>query len=320
MDNSINAAKPRVAVSACLLGQPVRYDGGHKRDRFVADTLSQCLDFESVCPEMLAGLGTPRPVIQLRNLDGKIRLVQSNDPTVDLTETMMSVAENQSTLLGDRISGFIAQRKSPSCGFERVPVSNGSNRRKDFDGVGLFTRRFMKLCPLIPVEEEGRLNDPILRENFLARVYALHRWRQLPTCDIQGFIEFHSRHKLMLMLRGSNQYSALGRLVAGVTKTTLAERREQYITLFMQTLAKSVSRKHHCNVMQHMLGYFKKALSGEDKQELLSIFHAYKDSQVPLSTPLTLLTHHLRKFPNNYLGQQYYLKPYPETLALRANL
>lgn len=312
--------RPLVAVSACLLGHQVRFDGGHKRDRFITDHLSRSLDFLAICPEQQAGMDTPRPVIQLRRIGQQIRLVQSNDPDIDHTDKMRQVAEQQSREIGDRISGFIAQRKSPSCGLERVPVSNGENKRKDYDGIGLFTGHFSRLCPLIPIEEEGRLNDPLLRENFLARVYALDRWKRLDSNDVAGFIDFHARHKLMLMLQGSDSYRRLGRIVAGVTAQSLAERRHQYIHLFMETLAKRVSRKHHYNVLQHILGYFKKAISGEDKQELLAVFQSYRESQVPLSTPMTLLSHHLRKNPHSYLASQHYFKPYPASLALRSQL
>ena len=320
MSQASDHPRPLIAVSACLLGQQVRFDGGHKQDRFITDQLSQCLDFIAVCPEQQAGMSTPRPAIQLHRIGDQIRLVQSNDAGIDHTEKMIEIAEQQSRILGPKVSGFIAQRKSPSCGLERVPVSNGDNKRKDYNGVGLFTGHFSRLCPLIPIEEEGRLNDPLLRENFLARVYALDRWKSLDADDVAGFIDFHSRHKLMLLLQGSDSYRSLGRIVAGVTAQTLAERRNQYIHLFMAILAKRASRKHHYNVLQHIMGYFKKAISGDDKQELLNIFQSYRESQVPLSTPLTLLSHHLRKNPHDYLSRQHYFKPYPATLALRAQL
>ncbi len=320
MTQAYDHPRPLIAVSACLLGQQVRFDGGHKQDRFITDQLSQNLDFIAVCPEQQAGMSTPRPAIQLHRIGDQIRLVQSNETDIDHTEKMIEVAEQQSRILGPRVSGFIAQRKSPSCGFERVPVSNGANKRKDYNGVGLFTQHFSRLCPLIPIEEEGRLNDPFLRENFLARVYAFDRRKSLDVDDVSGFIDFHSRHKLMLLLQGSDSYRRLGRIVAGVTAQTLAERRNEYIHLFMGTLAKRATRKHHYNVLQHIMGYFKKAISGDDKQELLNIFQSYRESQVPLSTPLTLLSHHLRKNPDGYLERQHYFKPYPASLALRAQL
>lgn len=312
--------RPRIAVSACLLGKPVRYDGGHKRDRFISDKLSRVAELEPVCPELLAGLGTPRPTIQLRQIGDQVRLVQSKDCTVDLTSRMQSVAEQQAQRLGGRIAGFIGQRKSPSCGMERVPVARGKGLPADRSGVGLFVQHFRQHCPLVPVEEEGRLNDPVLRENFLERVFALDRWYRLPADQVEAFIEFHTRHKLNLMLRGSDAYRRLGRIVSGVTRETLAERRSLYIEAFMQTLEKKAQRGHHVNVLQHVMGYFKRQLGSADKAELLDVFRAYRESESPLATPLVLVQHHLRRHPVPYLEIQHYLQPYPSCLGLRAHL
>lgn len=310
--------RPAIGVSACLLGHPVRFDGGHKRDRFITDKLSRVMDFVPVCPETEAGLGVPRPAIQLRRIEGTIRLVQSSDHSVDYTEIMAGVAVKRARELGGRISGFIFQKKSPSCGMERVPVVQGDNRPAERNGTGLFVQHFTHHCPLVPIEEEGRLNDPVLRENFLERVYALDRWYRLDPTSVKGFIDFHAQHKLMLMARGSEAYARLGRIVAGVREKTLQARRDSYIAAFMETMAKRVSRSHHYNVLQHVMGYFKRGLSAADKRELLEVFDSYRASQVPLAAPVTLLNHHLRKHPDAYLARQHYLKPYPDTLALRA--
>ena len=182
----------------------------------------------------------------------------------------------------------------------------------------MLVQHFTRHCPLIPIEEVGRLNDPVLRENFLERVDALDRWYRLQPDDVAGFIEFHARHKMMLMARGTAAYARLGRMVSGVRRHDLAKRRDAYIEAFMQTMAQRVSRKRHYNVLQHMLGHFKRNLSSADKQELLDIFQSYRLTQTPLVTPITLLLHHLRKYPDAYLAQQHYLKPYPDRLALRA--
>lgn len=318
--NKIESQRPRIAVSACLLGKPVRYDGGHKRDRFISDTLSRVADLEPVCPELLAGLGTPRPTIQLRSIDGQVRLVQSKDVTVDLTSRMQSVAEEQARRLKGRIAGFIGQRKSPSCGMERVPIARGEGLPADRTGTGLFVQHFRRLCPLVPVEEEGRLNDPVLRENFLERVFALDRWNRLPADRVEGFIEFHAHHKLNLMLRGSDTYRRLGRIVSGVTRETLAERRSLYIATFMQALEKKAQRGHHVNVLQHMMGYLKRQLDSAEKAELLEVFRAYREAETPLIAPLVLMRHHLSRHPIPYLERQHYLQPYPSSLGLRAHV
>lgn len=320
MQSTDKTNTPKIAVSACLLGHPVRYDGGHKRDRFITDQLSQVLDFIPVCPEMEAGMGVPRPTIQLRRIQGEMRLVCSDDGSVDYTDAMAEVAKRRALALKGRISGFIFQKKSPSCGMERVPVASADGKPADRTGVGMFVQHFTRHCPLIPIEEEGRLNDPVLRENFLERVYALDRWNRLQADDVAGFIQFHARHKLMLLARGTQAYSRLGRIVAGVQKNDLAERRNAYITDFMRVMAERVSRKRHYNVLQHMLGYFKKALNNGDKQELLELFQSYRLTQIPLATPMVLLKHHLRNHPVGYLTQQHYLKPYPDTLALRSQI
>jgi len=312
------ADRPRVAVSACLLGMPVRHDGAHRRDHFVAERLKDLLELLPMCPEMEAGLGVPRPTIQLRRIDGALRLVRS-DGSADLSEAMQAVAQRRATEFAG-IAGMILKKKSPSCGLERVPVANAEGVRQDLSGTGLFTQQFALLQPLIPLEEEGRLNDPVLRENFFERVYALHRWHQLDPGSVSGFIEFHARHKLMLMARGSSYYRELGRLVAGVTRADLAERRHHYIARLMQVLARRTSRARHVNVLQHAMGFFKRQLDSEDKQELLRLFQDYRQYRTPLTAPLALLRHHLRKNPQEYLARQYYLEPYPDSLAIRAQI
>ena len=316
--NNAKHHRPQIAVSACLLGHKVRFDGGHKRDRFVADTLARVSDLVPICPEVLSGMSIPRPTIQLRETADGIRLVQSNDPGIDHTDRMQEVARQQAERLDGTVSGLVVQRKSPSCGLERVPVSRGKGKPALRIGVGMFVQHFSRLCPLIPIEEEGRLNDPVLRENFLERVYALDRWNRLDPERVSGFIDFHASHKLNLMARGSDAYRDLGRIVAGVTRATLAERRAEYIPLFMQVLSQRVSRGRHFNVMQHVMGYFKRALSPQDKAELQDVFEAYRREETPLSTPVVLLKHHLRNHPNAYLSRQHYLRPYPDHLALRA--
>lgn len=318
--NKTALPRPRIAVSACLLGLPVRFDGGHKQDRFVKDTLSKVADLLPICPEQLAGMPTPRPTIQLRETPAGIRLVQSNNPDIDHTERMREVAEAQARRLDGQIAGLIVQRKSPSCGMERVPVSRGKGKPALRTGVGMFVQHFARLCPLVPIEEEGRLNDPVLRENFLERVYAYDRWLQLDADNVSAFIGFHASHKLNLLARGTDAYRALGRIVAGVTRDTLAERRAAYISLFMHTLGRKVTRGRHINVLQHVMGYFKRQLSAQDKAELLAVFESYRREETPLSTPLVLITHHLRQNPNDYLLAQHYLQPYPGELALRAQV
>jgi uncharacterized protein YbgA (DUF1722 family)/uncharacterized protein YbbK (DUF523 family) len=300
-----------------LLGHRVRYDGGHTRDHFVTEQLGKVFKLTPVCPELEAGMGVPRVAIHLRRVDGKQRLV-SRDGSHDYTDRIAAVARRRTRELEHRISGFIFKNKSPTCGIERVPVANANGVKQDRSGTGLFVQHFTRLAPLVPIEEQGRLNDPVLRENFIERVYAFTRWQKLSPDDVAGFIEFHARHKLMLMARGSECYTRLGRIVAGVTRVDLSERRERYIQEFMSTMRERANRKRHYNVLQHVMGYFKRKLDSEDKQELLALLDAYRNMQVPLATPLALMNHYLRKYPDGYLSRQHYLDPYSEALGLRA--
>jgi len=312
---------PKVGVSACLLGKEVRFDGGHKRNQFIMSSLQGHIELKSICPEMEAGFGVPRPAMQLRLRDKSIRLVMSKDPDNDITEKMTRYASDKVTELGD-LDGFIFKKNSPSCGVFRVPIVTGKDGYRERNAIGLFAKAFVQAHPLIPVEEEGRLNDAALRENFFERIYAYQRWKSIPNAktNVQGLLKFHAQHKLMLMARGSSFYQELGRMVAGTTKVDLLERRENYIKRFMQVMSMTSGRGRQVNVLQHILGYLKQALSREDKQELLSVFEAYRQTQLPLIAAITLLRHFLRIHPQAYINEQHYLKPYPEQLALRSGI
>lgn len=319
--SEVSIDRPKLGVSACLLGKPVRFDGGHKKNNFILNQLSQYMDFVSSCPEAEAGFGTPRPTMQLRQEDNGVRLVFSKDPTNDITDRMKQFSLEKVQALSE-LDGFIFKKDSPSCGVFRVPVVVHKSGMRNREGIGLFAEAFMQQHPLIPVEEEGRLNDSALCENFFERVYAYKRWKMIesPETNVQGLIEFHARHKLMLMARSSEYYRELGRMVAGTTQKDLAERREKYIHRFMQVMKLIAQRGRQVNVLQHIMGYLKHSLSRSDKQELLNVFEAYRHKQVPLITPVTLLKHHLRVNPQDYVTEQHYLKPFPEELALRSSL
>ncbi len=313
--------RPVIGVSACLVGRPVRFDGGHKQNHFINSILSQHMDLEPMCPEMGMGLTVPRPTIQLRQQESEVRLVHSKDPDKDLTEQMQGYVKARLDSLS-QLDGFIFKKDSPSCGVFRVPVVINDDGYRERNGTGLFAKAFVERYPLIPVEEEGRLNDATLCENFFERVYAWRRWKEIVDADrnVQGLIEFHARHKLMLMARGSHYYQELGRIVAGTSLKDLAQRRQHYIERFMEVMKLTTHRGRQVNVLQHIMGYLKQALSREDKQELLSVFEAYRQRQIPLITPLTLLQHYLRIHPQPYINQQHYLAPFPEQLALRSSL
>jgi uncharacterized protein YbgA (DUF1722 family)/uncharacterized protein YbbK (DUF523 family) len=302
-----------IGISSCLLGQNVRFDGGHKRDSYITGTLSEYFEFHPFCPEVEIGMGTPRPAIHLVRIDGAIRSVGIKDPELDVTERLRNRAEHQKELHAE-LCGYILKKDSPSCGMERVKVYEGDQPHKD--GAGIYAQEMMRNNPLLPVEEEGRLGDPGLRENFIQRVYVLYRWKLMLAEGLTpaSLTHFHARHKLIIM--SHDDYRDLGQLLAGLSKANLAAVAEQYILQLMTTLKKIATRKNHVNVLQHIQGYLKKALSVDDKAELCETIEQYRNGYVPLIVPLTLLKHHFRKAPDPYIEESYYMSPYPQELQL----
>jgi uncharacterized protein YbgA (DUF1722 family)/uncharacterized protein YbbK (DUF523 family) len=302
-----------IGISSCLLGQEVRFDGGHKRDSYITGTLGQYFEFHPFCPEVEIGLGVPRPTLHLVNVDGQVRCVGVKDPERDVTERLRAHAEG----LKDRhagLCGYILKKDSPSCGMERVKVYHGGQPRKE--GVGIYAEAMMKANPLLPVEEEGRLGDPGLRENFVQRVYVYYRWKQLLAEGIsaQSLTRFHARHKLIIMSHGD--YRGLGQMLAGLTKENLAETAGQYIAGLMKLLKHVPTRSRHVNVLQHIQGYLKKELDSDDKAEMVEVIERYRRGEIPLIVPVTLLKHHFRKAPDPYIDDSYYMSPYPQELRL----
>jgi uncharacterized protein YbgA (DUF1722 family)/uncharacterized protein YbbK (DUF523 family) len=313
MDTPIN-----VGISACLLGENVRYDGGHKRDRYLTDTLGQYVNYVPVCPEAEAGFGIPRESMQLRGDPGAPRLV-TNKTGRDMTKAMVTWAQKRvAELEKENLCGFIFKARSPSSGMERVKVVNdkGMPVKK---GVGLFARVFMDHFPLIPVEEEGRLHDPKLRENFIESVFVFKRWRALlQEGKFRGkLVAFHTQHKLLVMSHSVEDYRAMGKLVARAKEVSLDELYNTYQDHLMAALRLRTTLKKHGNVLQHMMGYFKKALSADEKAELLGYLDLYRQGYLPLVVPITLIKHYVRKYDQPYLKDQYYLHPHPVELQLR---
>ncbi len=306
-----------LGISSCLLGNEVRHDGGHKRNVYVTSTLSEYFDFRPYCPEMAIGLGTPRPTIRLTRSDSGIRLTGSDNAELDVTDDMNAWSTKAVPGMHD-LSGFILKNNSPSCGMERVRVydANGAPSR---DGIGLFADNLMKAMPWLPVEEEGRLNDALLRENFIQRVFVYYRWQQMThqPFTVSQLMEFHQRHKFILLAHDEEEYRKLGPLIAGVTKANLQQIADEYLARVMTCLKSRASRKRHSNVLMHVMGFLKNKIDSDDKQELLEILDSYRNGRVPLIVPVTLMRHHLRRFPDEYISSQYYMSPYPEELMLR---
>lgn len=308
-------SRPHIGVSACLMGQSVRFDGGHKRSPLLIDSCSKHFDLQSICPEVELGLGTPRPAIQLRRFEQVVKLVHSKDTDKDLSEAMRDYAVQKVAGLA-HLDGFIFKKDSPSCGMERVPVFDNRSGMRERNGVGMFAEVFKSRYPNVPTEEEGRLNDIQLRENFYERVYAHTRWRQLLSSEqpLQGFRDFHKNYKLILMARHDVSYRQLGRIAATANKHNLQQVMDEYFTLFMQSMSKVPSRGQQVNVLMHILGYLKNRLNAHDKAELLQWFETYRQRQVNRITPLVLLQHHFKHHPNEYMAEQFYFSPFPADL------
>ena len=306
----------RIGISSCLLGERVRFDGNHKRDSYIVGTLGDFFNFVPICPEVAIGLGTPREPIRLVGDPQRPQVVGVRTPTLEVTAPLERYGRETATRL-DEISGYILKSKSPSCGMERVKVyqAGGMPSRQ---GSGVFARELMAARPYLPVEEEGRLGDPVLRENFLQRVFALHRWQQLAARPItpRRLVDFHTDHKLLVMAHGAEYYRALGRLVADAGSTPIGPLAERYRDAFMAALRHRATRKRHTNVLHHLMGYLKRTLEPEDKEELLSLIDAYRVGEVPLIVPLTLLRHHFRRHPHPYVARQIYMHPHPQELML----
>lgn len=310
--------KIRVGVSSCLLGHNVRYDGGHKLDRYIRDTLGQYMSFLPVCPEVECGLGVPREAMRLVGEPDSPRLVTVRTGR-DLTHQMLGWAQTRlDQLEQEGLCGFIFKSGSPSSGMERVKVY-GPGGMPSQRGVGLFARAFMERFPLVPVEDDGRLHDPKLRENFIERLFVMQRWRKLRESNqsASGLVQFHTQHKLLIMSHSPKHSAQMGKLVAEVGKAHLSPVLENYEKLLMESLKLKATPAKHCNVLEHMLGYFKKELSSDEKQEMAEILNRFRKGQLPLIVPLTLMNHYIRKYGQLYLAGQVYLQPHPLELQLR---
>jgi uncharacterized protein YbgA (DUF1722 family)/uncharacterized protein YbbK (DUF523 family) len=310
--------KIKLGISSCLLGEKVRYDGGHKLDKFLTDTLGKYVEYVQVCPEVECGMGVPRKSMRLEGHPDSPRLIVTSIRE-DMTDRMLNWARKKVLLLEEEdLCGFIFKSDSPSSGMERVKIYN-ENSMPLKTGTGIFAKIFMEQFPLLPVEDEGRLHDPGLRENFIERIFALKRWRE--TLDNKNFkkslIDFHTRHKLLILSHSPKHYQQMGKLVAAQKSITHKDMQKQYQDLLLEALKVKATPQKHVNVLQHMVGYFKKQLSGDEKKELLEIINDYRNGNIPLIVPVTLISHYVRKYNDPYLGQQLYLNPHPSELQLR---
>ncbi|MFZ5758928.1 MAG: YbgA family protein [Thermodesulfobacteriota bacterium] len=311
--------KIKIGISACLTGANVRYNGGHSRDPYIMDTLGRYLDFVPICPESECGLGTPREAMRLVGDPARPRLITIRSKR-DLTEQMHTwAARRVQEMEKENLCGFIFKSRSPSSGMERVKVySMEPDKSPQTVGVGLFARAFMDHFPLLPVEDEGRLHDLGLRELFITRIFVYQRWRQLLTAGRTrgGLVTFHTRHKLLFLAHNEKLYRRMGQLVADPSFSS-KETFQHYEKLMMTALSLKSTPAKNTNVLLHMMGYFKKQLSADEKQELLEIIDQYRNGHVPLIVPISLVNHYVRKYGQPYLADQYYLAPHPLELKLR---
>jgi len=308
----------RIGISACLLGEKVRFDGGHKQDAFLTGTFGRFVEWVPVCPEVEAGFGTPREAMRLVRTEDGVRLLTVKTAR-DVTATLDEYAERRvEELAAEELCGYVLKKDSPSCGLERVKVY-GAHSVATKSGRGRFAVRLVERFPDLPVEEEGRLSDPRLRDNFVERVFAYWRLRDLfdGSWSVGDLVRFHTAHKLILMAHTPDAYQQLGRLVARARALPHDELERRYTRAFMAALTVLATRRKHTNVLQHMAGYFKDHLDRDSKTELVAAIEDYRRELVPLIVPMTLLRHYVRVHGVSYLAGQLYLEPHPKELMLR---
>lgn len=319
MNTKAFSSRPLVGISACLLGENVRYNGGHQRDRYICDTLANFVDFLPVCPEVGTGMGIPREPVRLVGDVDNPRLV-GRETGEDWSDRMEEWSEQKlGKLETEPICAFIFKAKSPSSGMRQVKVYPPEGGQPRYNGVGFFASRFMDRFPMLPVEDDGRLHDAVIRENFISRLFCYNRWLEFlqGPQTVGALVDFHTRHKLLIMSHSVEAYRRLGKLVAHAKGRPFPEVVAEYSEKLFTTLQLKATPKKHANVLQHVMGYFKKQLSADEKQECIEIIEAYKTGLVPLIVPVTLLNHYVRKYENEYLAEQVYMTPHPLELRLR---
>ena len=311
--------KPKIAISSCLVGHEVRFDGGHKQFRYATESLATYFDFIPLCPEVAIGLGIPRPTIRLIKRENDITEAVSNaDRSLRYTEALSAYGRETAPSLHG-VSGYILKKDSPSCGMTRVKVYQDNDGPPDRTGVGIYAKEIIEAHPNLPIEEEGRLNDTRLRENFLERVFLYHRWLRSMEggVDSNALVKFHTVQKFAVLAHDEPAYRELGRIVAGVTTSDIEARCRDYISLLMGAMKVLTTPKKHANVLMHIMGFFKKSLTSGDKKELLRLIDAHREGLVPVIVPITLINYFRKRHPNAYVDGQTYLEPHPPELMLR---
>ncbi|MCV2403671.1 DUF523 and DUF1722 domain-containing protein [Marinomonas sp. C2222] len=305
----------KIGLSACLAGFEVRYNAGHKQSQLCLKTLSKHFSFKTFCPEVSAGFSTPRPTMRLIGNPDEPTLTYTKDSSEDLTDQLKQGFQDELTQLDD-LDGYILMSKSPSCGLERVKVYQESGMPHQKFGMGLYAKALKEKYPLMPMEEEGRLHDDVLYDNFVTRVYAHHNFRKevLEQPSIANLMQFHASYKYMLMAHQQKDAKTLGKLVASHKGLSFEELTTQYLALFMKIMSKPANRGNHTNALLHMLGYLKQSVSSDARQSIVDAIYTYNNGMTPLVTPLTLLKHYFKQYGSSYINMQRYLQPYPENI------
>ncbi len=311
--------KIKIGVSACLMGEEVRYNGGHCQNHFLKDTVSQYATFVSTCPEAAIGMGVPREAVRLEyDQDENTRMLAPKSGK-DFTEKMEAYAKDWSCMVDELdLDGFVFKKNSPSCGVFRVKIYK-NDHPAERRGTGLFAKAIMERYPELPVEEDGRLSDPVLRESFMVRVFAFKRVKSLfhKSWTRKDVIEFHSREKLLLLAHSPRSYRELGQLVGNIADYSREEFQITYLKTFMEAVNTRASKGRHQNALSHMAGYLTKRLTSEGRRELKETIDSFRNGIVPLIVPITLISHMLRRYDETYLLKQSYLSPHPHQMALR---
>ena len=313
--------KISIGISSCLLGEEVRFNGGHKHSAVCTKELGRYFQFKSVCPEVGIGLGVPRKPIRLVGDPKQPRAVGVDNPNIDVTEKLKEYGEKALPHLKD-ICGYIFTKGSPSCGVFRVKVYRENGMQNENPGSGIFAAVIMENYPLLPVEEAGRLTDPVLKENFIQRVFAYHDWQQLEKegLKISKLLDFHSRYKYTLMAHSSDLRVKLGRMLAGGDTADIEKLGNEYFTLFMEILTRKATRKTNTNVLMHLQGYLKTKLDRKETETLGGAIEQYRLGILPIIVPITLMKGFFHSHPNSYIERQAFLCPYPEDLSLRNSI
>ena len=311
--------KIKIGMSSCLLGEEVRWDGDHKHDQYVRDVLGSYFDYVSICPEVDVGMGVPRETVALYGTLENPKMITKRSKT-DWTKKMNHYTKDRiHELTKENLCGYVFKSKSPSCGIGKVPIYSefGSSRMRH--GSGMFASSFVKVFPLVPVEDEGRLHDPVIRENFIVRIFCFHRLQLLvrKSFSIGSLVRFHTRHKFLILSHSRKKYDDMGELVANAKKIKTAELKTRYSKLFMAALTYKSTPKKNTDVLLHMVEFLKKILTREEKKDILSVIEDYRNELLPLVVPVTLIYHQVKKHNIEYLLDQVYLNPHPKELMLR---